>query len=125
MSNELQTAKPEVPKLPTSSPKAQPNPNSTNTKNAGMLASRTTVSLHHRIVAGGQRRRCVGRSERKPQGRHFTQALESLWRHSPRIPPLPAAAATGGDAKSSWQSPVLENAAFEEYYKVRYLFQFT
>jgi len=92
-----------------------------------MLASRTPVSLHHRIVAGGQRRRCIGGSERKPQGRHFTQALESLWRHSPRILPRPAAAAaTGGDAKSSWQTPVvLENAAFEEYYKVRYLFHFT
>ncbi|PAN35878.1 hypothetical protein PAHAL_6G242600 [Panicum hallii] len=82
-----------------------------------MLASKTPVSLHHRIVAAGQRRRCVGGSERKPQGRHFTQALESLWRYSPRIPPLPAAAATGRDAKSSWEPPVLENAAFEEYYK--------
>ncbi|PAN35882.1 hypothetical protein PAHAL_6G242600 [Panicum hallii] len=84
-----------------------------------MLASKTPVSLHHRIVAAGQRRRCVGGSERKPQGRHFTQALESLWRYSPRIPPLPAAAATGRDAKSSWEPPVLENAAFEEYYKVQ------
>ncbi|CAO2207079.1 unnamed protein product [Urochloa humidicola] len=88
-----------------------------------MLAARNPVSLHHRIVAGGQRRRCVGGSERKrgrPQSRHFTQALESLWRRSPRIPPPPAAAAaTGGGANSSWQPPVLENAAFEEYYKVQ------
>ncbi|OEL13993.1 tRNA (cytosine(34)-C(5))-methyltransferase [Dichanthelium oligosanthes] len=88
-----------------------------------MLAARTPVSLHQRIVAGGQRRRCVGGSERKrgrTQGRHFTQALESLWRHSPRIPPH-AAAATRGEAKPepSWQPPVLENAAFEEYYKVQ------
>ncbi|CAL5005655.1 unnamed protein product [Urochloa decumbens] len=88
-----------------------------------MLAARNPVSLHHRIVAGGQRRRCVGGSERNrghTQGRHFTQALESLWRHSPRIhPPSAAAAAAGGGANPSWQPPVLENAAFEEYYKVQ------
>ncbi|CAL5013087.1 unnamed protein product [Urochloa decumbens] len=89
-----------------------------------MLAARNPVSLHHRIVAGGQRRRCVGGSERnrgRTQGRHFTQALESLWRHSPRIhpPSAAAAAAAGGGANPSWQPPVLENAAFEEYYKVQ------
>jgi multisite-specific tRNA:(cytosine-C5)-methyltransferase/tRNA (cytosine34-C5)-methyltransferase len=84
-----------------------------------MLAARSPVSLHHRIVAGCQRRRCVGGSERKrgrTQGRHFTQALERVWRQSTRI--SPAAAATGGEANPSWQPPVLENAAFEEYYKV-------
>ncbi|KAF8747768.1 hypothetical protein HU200_013176 [Digitaria exilis] len=90
-----------------------------------MLAARSPISLHHRTIAGGQRRRCVGGSERKrdrPLGRHFTQALESLWRQSPRIPPPPrpaAAAATRGEANPSWQPPVLENAAFEEYYKVQ------
>lgn len=90
-----------------------------------MLAARSPVSLHHRIVAGGQRRRCVGGSERKrgrTQGRHFTQALESLWRQSPRISPPAAAAATGGEVNPLWQPPALENAAFEEYYKVCYLF---
>nr|CAB3481197.1 unnamed protein product [Digitaria exilis] len=91
-----------------------------------MLAARPPISLHHRTIAGGQRRRCVGGSERKRDralGRHFTQALESLWRHSPRIPPPPrpaaAAAATRGEANPSWQPPVLENAAFEEYYKIQ------
>ncbi|CAO2169450.1 unnamed protein product [Urochloa humidicola] len=88
-----------------------------------LAAARNPVWLHHRVVAGGQRRRCVGGSERKrgrTQGRHFTEALESLWRHGPRIPPRPAAAAaTGGGANPSRQPPVLENAAFEEYYKVQ------
>lgn len=94
------------------------------------MLARSPISLHHRtVVAGGQRRRCVGGSESKRNralGRHFTQALENLWRHSPRIPPprRPAAAATRGEANPSWQSPVLENAAFEEYYKVRQLFLF-
>ncbi|KAG0524781.1 hypothetical protein BDA96_07G241000 [Sorghum bicolor] len=92
-----------------------------------MLAARTPVSLHHRIVAGGQRGRCVGGSERR-RGRapcgQFAQALESLWRHSPWThPPDPPAAAAGtatsGEAKPSRQPPVLENAAFEEYYKVQ------
>uniref|UniRef100_A0A804LSL7 SAM-dependent MTase RsmB/NOP-type domain-containing protein n=1 Tax=Zea mays TaxID=4577 RepID=A0A804LSL7_MAIZE len=92
-----------------------------------MLAARTPVSLslHHRIVAGGHRGRCVGGSQRRRGGapcRQFTQALQSLWRHSPPIPPPapPAAgAATSGEAEPSRQPPVLENAAFEEYYKVQ------
>lgn len=97
-----------------------------------MLAARTPVSLslHHRIVAGGHRGRCVGGSQRRRGGapcRQFTQALQSLWRHSPPIPPpAPPAAgtATSGEAEPSRQPPVLENAAFEEYYKVWCPFRF-
>ncbi|XP_062195664.1 uncharacterized protein LOC133898879 isoform X2 [Phragmites australis] len=85
-----------------------------------MLTTRTPVSLQHRILAGGQRRRCIGGYERKrirAQRRHFTRALESLWRHSPHPPPPPAAARR--EANPKWQPPPHENAAFEEYYKVQ------
>ncbi|KAJ1268920.1 hypothetical protein BS78_07G170500 [Paspalum vaginatum] len=90
-----------------------------------MLAARTSASLHRRIAAAGQQRRCIVGSERKrsrTERRHFTQSLEILLKHSPPIPPRapPAAAAAGGsEAKPPWQPPVLENAAFEEYYKVQ------
>jgi multisite-specific tRNA:(cytosine-C5)-methyltransferase len=91
-----------------------------------MLASRAPVSLHRRIVAGGERRRCFIEGKRgSPQRRHFTQALEGLWRHSPRPPPTPAATAPQTEARPKWQPPTLENAAFEEYYKVQILVSVT
>ncbi|KAM0899086.1 hypothetical protein ACQ4PT_021521 [Festuca glaucescens] len=87
-----------------------------------MIALRTPVSLRHLFVAGGQRKRCIGgdRKRGRAQRRHFTGALESLWRHSPhpRCSPAPAAAAARRQSNSSWQPLVLENTAFEEYYKV-------
>ncbi|KAL6859067.1 hypothetical protein ACP4OV_018069 [Aristida adscensionis] len=89
-----------------------------------MLATRTPISLHRHIVAGGHRRRCIGGSEgrrRRAERRHFTQALEGLWSHrSPHTRPrAPAAAVARGEAGSSWPPPALENAAFEEYYKAQ------
>ncbi|WVZ92421.1 hypothetical protein U9M48_038489 [Paspalum notatum var. saurae] len=91
-----------------------------------MLAARTPVSLHRRIAAAGQQRRCIVGSERKrgrTERRRFTQSLEIFSKHSPpippRAPPAAAAAAAGSEAKPPWQPPVLENAAFEEYYKVQ------
>ncbi|XP_047075452.1 RNA cytosine-C(5)-methyltransferase NSUN2-like isoform X1 [Lolium rigidum] len=85
-----------------------------------MIALRTPVSLRHLVVAGGQRNQCIGgdRKRGRAQRRHFTGALESLWRHGPHPcrPQAPAAAARRG-SDASWQPPVLENAAFEEYYK--------
>ncbi|TVU05454.1 hypothetical protein EJB05_48618, partial [Eragrostis curvula] len=84
-----------------------------------MFASRAPVSLHHRIVAGGQRRRCIAGKHGRAAHRHFTQALESMWRRSPQPPAPPAAAAARTEDKARWQPPPLENAAFEEYYKMQ------
>uniref|UniRef100_A0A0D9X927 SAM-dependent MTase RsmB/NOP-type domain-containing protein n=1 Tax=Leersia perrieri TaxID=77586 RepID=A0A0D9X927_9ORYZ len=84
-----------------------------------MIASRTPVSLHSLLVAGRHRRRCGGGGRKRGlvQRRHLTQALESLWRHTPRPAP-PAAVVARGEANPSWrQPPPLENPAFEEYYK--------
>lgn len=86
-----------------------------------MIALRTPVSLRHLVVAGGQRKRCIGgdRNRGRAQRRQFTEALESLWRHCPHPPrsPAPAAAAARSESNTSSRPPVLENAAFEEYYK--------
>jgi hypothetical protein len=91
-----------------------------------MIALRTPVSLRHLVVTGGQRKRCIGGDRRRGrvQRRHFTGALESLLRHSPhphRSPAPAAAADVRSESNTSWQPPALENAAFEEYYKVRLL----
>jgi hypothetical protein len=88
-----------------------------------MIALRTPVSLRHLVVAGGQRKQCIGgdRKRGRAQRRHFTGALESLWRHGPHPRCSPAPAAAARRQSNSWQPPVLENTAFEEYYKVRLL----
>ncbi|KAF0906329.1 hypothetical protein E2562_009691 [Oryza meyeriana var. granulata] len=82
-----------------------------------MKASRTPVSLHNLLVAGGHRKRCFGggRKRGRLQRRHLTQALESFWRHTLR--PAPPVVVARGEANPSWQPPPLENPAFEEYYK--------
>uniref|UniRef100_A0ACD5Y1B6 Uncharacterized protein n=1 Tax=Avena sativa TaxID=4498 RepID=A0ACD5Y1B6_AVESA len=88
-----------------------------------MIALRTHVSLRHLVVAGGQRKRCIGGDWKRgrAQRRLFAGALESLCKHSPHPPrPTgPAAAATAARSEpNTWsQPPVLENAAFEEYCK--------
>ncbi|KAK3123714.1 hypothetical protein QOZ80_8AG0634930 [Eleusine coracana subsp. coracana] len=84
-----------------------------------MLASRSPASLHHRVVAGCQRRRYIADRRGRAQRRLYTQALESLWSHSPESSSPPAAAAARSEAKPKWQPPPLENAAFEEYYKMQ------
>jgi hypothetical protein len=98
-------------------------------RSSGMLASRAPVSLHRRIAPGGHRRLCIIEGKRgTAQRRHFTQALESLWRHSIDPGPTPSssrdlvvpAAQTEGRPKWCSRQPTLENANFEEYYKVQY-----
>lgn len=85
------------------------------------VALRAPVALRHLVVAGGQRKRYIGGNRKRghAQRRYFTQPLEILWRRDPHSPfRIPAPAAARSEANASSQPPPLENASFEEYYKV-------